>query len=229
MADDTVLEVEAREGAGKGAARATRRRGKVPAVLYGAHQPPALLAVDPALVQREIRRPGWRARVYALALGGEKTRALIRDVQFHPVSEAIEHVDFQRLAQGEKLRVGVGVRFVNEGRCPGIKRGGVLNVVRHTVECYCDPDNVPAFFEADLSTLDINDNLRFSQLGGTAGIRPVIASRDFVIVTIAPPTKATEAVAATAAEAAAPSAAPAAAAAPATAAPAAPAKSPAKK
>ena len=220
MADDTVFEVEAREGAGKGAARATRRRGKVPAVLYGAHQAPSLLAVDPALVQREIRRPGWRSRVYSLSVSGESVRALLRDVQIHPVSDAVEHVDFQRLALGEKVRVGVAVRFVNEGRCPGIKRGGVLNVVRHSVECFCDPDNVPAYFEADLGALNINDNVRWSNLRGTEGIRPVISGRDFVVVTIAPPTKAAETVAAESAEAAVPGTAPAAAA---------PARGPARK
>ena len=229
MASDTILEAEARERAGKGAARATRRQGRVPAVIYGAHQPPTLIALEPRAVLREIHRAGWRSRVYDIKLGSDSTRVLFRDVQFHPVTEALEHVDFQRLAAGEKLRVAVAVRFLNEAASPGLKRGGVLNVIRHAVECYCDPDHVPAFFGADLAALDINDNVRWSDLKGTEGIRPTIIDRDFVIVTVAPPTKVAEAVVAEGVAAAAPAAAAVAAAPAAAAVAAAPAKAPAKK
>ena len=113
----------------------------------------------------------------------------MRDVQFHPVSDKPEHVDFQRLAAGEPIRVAVAVAFVNEATSPGLKRGGVLNVVRHSVEVMCDPDSVPEHFEADLGALDINDNIRFSDLTGTEGAKPTIADRDFVIATVAAPTK----------------------------------------
>lgn len=229
MANDTILEAEARERAGKGAARATRRQGRVPAVIYGAHQPPTLIALEPRAVLREIHRAGWRSRVYDIKLGSDSTRVLFRDVQFHPVTEALEHVDFQRLAAGEKLRVAVAVRFLNEAASPGLKRGGVLNVIRHAVECYCDPDHVPAFFGADLAALDINDNVRWSDLKGTEGIRPTIIDRDFVIVTVAPPTKVAEAAVAEGVAAAAPAAAAVAAAPAAAAVAAAPAKAPAKK
>ena len=228
MASFTTLEAEARERAGKGAARATRRQGKVPAVIYGARQAPTLIALEPRAVLREIHSAGWRSRLYDLKVGGESTRALIRDVQFHPVTDAVEHVDFQRLALGEKVRVAVAVQFLNEATSPGLKRGGVLNVVRHSVECFCDPENVPAHFDADLGGLDINDTVRWHHLTGTEGIRPTIIDRDFVIATVAAPTKITEVVAA---EGAAPAAAaPAkAAAAPAKAAAKAPAKPAAKK
>jgi large subunit ribosomal protein L25 len=192
-----------------------------------------MIALEPGMVLREIHRAGWRSRVYDIKLGGESTRVLFRDVQFHPVTEAIEHVDFQRLAAGEKVRVAVAVQFLNEAISPGLKRGGVLNIVRHAVECYCDPDNVPASFGADLGALDINDNVRWSDLKGTEGIRPTIIDRDFVVVTVAAPTKVAEAVVAEGATAAAPAAA-AAAAAPAAAAAApvkaaGPAKAPTKK
>jgi large subunit ribosomal protein L25 len=124
-------------------------------------------------------------------------------------------VDFQRLAPGEKIHVAVAVVFQNEGISPGLKRGGVLNVVRHTVEVYVDPDHIPEKFEADLGTLDINDNVRWSNLKGTEHTRPTIGDRDFVIATVAPPTKMQEAPAEqAAAAAAAPAAAPAAKAAP---------------
>ena len=202
MANFTTIEAEARERAGKGAARATRRQGKVPGVIYGAKQAPTLVALDPRAVMREIHHSGWRSRLYEVKVGGESVRALIRDVQFHKVTDQPEHIDFQRLATGERIRVAVAVVFHNDVTSVGLKRGGVLNVVRHAVECLCDPDNVPAHFDADLAALDINDNIRWSNLTGTEGIRPTIGDRDFVIATIAPPTKSQEAPAAEGAAAA---------------------------
>ena len=214
MANFVTIEAEARERAGKGAARATRRQGRVPAVIYGARQAPTLISLDPRAVLREVHSSGWRSRLFEVKVGAETTRALIRDVQFHPVTDKPEHVDFQRLAAGEKIRVAVTVVFLNEGTSKGLKRGGVLNVVRHAVECYCDPENVPAHFEADLQDLDINDTVRWSHLKGTEGIRPTIIDRDFVIASVAAPTKMTEPTAeATAAAATPAAAAPAAAAA----------------
>ena len=192
MASFTTIEAEARELAGKGAARATRRAGKVPAVIYGAKQAPTLIALDPREVVRELVRGGWRSRLYEVKVGTASTRALIRDVQFHPVSDKPEHVDFQRLAAGEPIRVSVAVTFLNEAISIGLKRGGVLNVVRHSVEVLCDPDHVPEHFEADLGPLDINDNVRFSDLKGAGEARPTIADRDFVIATVAAPTKSAE-------------------------------------
>ncbi len=189
MANFVTIEAEARPRAGKGAARATRRAGKVPAVIYGARQAPTLIALEPRVVLREIQQSGWRSRLFEIKLDGEATRALIRDVQHHPVTDAPEHVDFQRLAAGETIRVAVAVHFENEGLSPGLKRGGVLNVVRHSVEVYCDPDSIPERFEADLGPLEINDNVRWHDLRGTEGTRPMIADRDFVVATVAPPTK----------------------------------------
>lgn len=192
MANFTTIEAEARARAGKGAARATRRTGKVPGVIYGAKQTPDLIALDPRVVLREIRHSGWRSRLYEIKVNGQTTRALFRDVQFHPVTDQPEHVDFQRLAPGEKIRVAVAVQFHNEGISPGLKKGGVLNVVRHAVECLVDPDNVPAHFDADLAELDIGDNVRWHNLKGADGIQPTILGRDFVIATVAPPTKGAE-------------------------------------
>ena len=192
MASFTAIKAEVRELAGKGAARATRRAGKIPAVIYGAKQEPSLIALDPREVMRELVRGGWRSRLFEVQLAGVTQRALMREVQFHPVSDKPEHVDFQRLAAGEPIRVAVAVTFLNEATSPGLKRGGVLNVVRHTVEVMCDPDQVPEHFEADLGALDINDNVRFSDLTGTEGAKPTIADRDFVVATVAAPTKMAE-------------------------------------
>ncbi len=228
MANFVTIEAEARTRAGKGAARATRRAGRVPAVLYGAKQAPSLISLEPRTVLRELQKGGWRSRLFELKVAGETHRALMRDVQFHPVTDKPEHVDFQRLAAGEQIRVSVAVHYLNDTTSPGLKKGGVLNVVRHTIEVWADPETVPPFFEADLGTLDIADNIRWHDLKGTGDLRPTSKETDFVVATIAPPTKSQEAAPA---EGAAPAAAPAKGKAPAkaAAAPAKPAAAPPKK
>jgi large subunit ribosomal protein L25 len=203
MANFEAIEASARSRAGKGVARATRREGKVPAVIYGAKQEPTLISLDPRAVMRELKRGGWRSRLYEIQLGTDKTRALMRDVQFHPVTDQPEHVDFQRLVAGEPVKVGVVVHFLNEAVSPGLKRGGVLNVVRHKVEVLVDPDHIPERFEVDLTAFDINDSIRWHDLKGSEHCTPVIAGRDFVIATIAPPLVTAEQLAADAAAAAA--------------------------
>lgn len=188
MANVVAIEAESRPRAGKGAARATRRAGKVPAVIYGGHQEPNLIALDPRVVIRELHKGGWQSRQYEIKVGDQPIRALIRGVQFHPVNDTPEHVDFQRLISGEPIRVTVPVHFEGEAVSPGLKRGGSLNVVLHQVETMCDPDNIPDQFVADLSSKDFNDNVRWHDLKGTAGARPVLA-QDFVVATVAPPTR----------------------------------------
>ena len=192
MANIVTIEAEARERAGKGAARASRRAGMVPAVIYGAKQTPTLIQLDPRIIVRELTRGGWKSRLYEVNVAGAPSRALMREVQFHPVSDKAIHVDFQRLAAGERIRVSVTVQFQNEATSPGLKKGGVLNVVRHAVEVLADPDSVPDFFQADMAALDINDNVRFSDLTGTENVTPVVTGRDFVIATVAAPTKGIE-------------------------------------
>jgi large subunit ribosomal protein L25 len=188
MANVVAIEAEVRAQSGKGAARATRRAGKVPAVIYGGKQEPSLIALDPRVVLRELQRAGWQSRLYEIQSGAEPVRALIRGVQYHPVTDAPEHVDFQRLVAGQRIKVSVPVHFENDGISPGIKRGAVLNVVRHTVEVYCDADNIPEQFTADLGPLDFNDNVRWHDLKGVENVKPVI-DRDFVVATVVPPTK----------------------------------------
>jgi large subunit ribosomal protein L25 len=195
MANVVAIEAETRARAGKGAARATRRAGKVPGVIYGGKQEPDLIALDPRIVARELQRAGWQSRLYELQTGAGAVRALIRGVQFHPVSDNPVHVDFQRLVAGERIKVRVPVHFENDGICPGLKRGGVLNVVRHAVDIYCDADHIPDQFTADLAPLDFNDNVRWHDLKGTEHTKATI-DRDFVIATVVPPTKVEESAAA---------------------------------
>ena len=216
MVQTTRIEALPREQAGKGAARATRRAGKVPAVIYGAKQDATLIALDPRDVVKELQKGGWQSQLYEVSVqGGAAERTLMREVQFHPVTDRPLHVDFQRLAPGQLIRVRVPVSFANEGTCPGIKAGGVLNVVRRDVEVMADPDNVPEGFEIDLAEANLGDSLRWSAVRDTFGTKAAL-DRDFVVATIAAPTVQEEE---------APPPAPAAPAAPAKAA----AKAPAKK
>jgi large subunit ribosomal protein L25 len=184
----TTIEASVRAKAGKGAARATRRDGMVPGVIYGAKQDATLISLDPRVVLRELVKTGWRSRLYEISAGEAPVRALMREVQLHPVSDRPIHVDFQRLAPGEHIKVAVQVVFTGEESSVGIKRGGVLNVVRHTIEVSVDPDHIPANFTVDLTNLDINDNVRWSDIKQTEQVTPVIADRDFVIATVAAPT-----------------------------------------
>lgn len=197
MTNFTTIEASVRARAGKGAARATRRDGLVPGVIYGAKQESSLIALDPRVVLRELVKTGWRSRLYEISTGEAPVRALMREVQLHPVSDRPIHVDFQRLAPGERIRVAVPVVFSGEESSAGIKRGGVLNVVRHSIEVAVDPDHIPAGFAVDLSTLDINDNVRWSDIvrsgAATDAVTPVIADRDFVVATVAAPTVVAEA------------------------------------
>ncbi|NVN11400.1 50S ribosomal protein L25/general stress protein Ctc [Nguyenibacter vanlangensis] len=187
MTQFTKLEASSRAKAGKGAARATRRDGQVPAVIYGAKQEAVLIALDPRLVMREMHKAGWRSRVYDVTVDGTSTHALMREIQLHPVSDQPIHVDFQRLAAGERVHVEVQIVFTGEDKAPGIKRGGVLNIVRHTVDVSVDPANIPSSFTVDLSQLDIHGNVRWDDLQGTENATPVLQIPNFVIATIAAP------------------------------------------
>ena len=192
MATVITIEAEARERAGKGAARATRRAGMVPAVIYGAKEPPTICQLDPRIIMRELHRSGWRSRPYVVNVGGEQVRALMREVQFHPVNDRPIHVDFQRLARGEQIRMAVALHFEGEGTSPGIKRGGLLNIVRHTVEVMADPDRVPEVFTADISGLDINGTIQWSDLQGTEGVQPIGTTEGVTLASITPPTVSAE-------------------------------------
>ncbi|MCU0889867.1 MAG: 50S ribosomal protein L25/general stress protein Ctc [Rubritepida sp.] len=189
MVQTIRIEAAARGRAGKGAARATRREGLVPGVVYGAKQEATLVAFDPRDIMKELHKGGWQSHLYEVAVkDGPTERALMRDVQFDPVSDRPLHVDFQRLAPGARIRVKVAVAFLHEDSCPGLKAGGVLNVVRRELEVLAEPESVPERFEIDLAEAKIGDSLRWSAVKETFGAKPVIANRDFVVATLAPPT-----------------------------------------
>ncbi len=194
MVQTVRIEAVARERAGKGAARATRRGGLVPAVVYGAKQEATLIALDPRDVIKELTKGGWQSHLFEVAVkDGPTERTIMRDVQFDPVTDRPIHVDFQRVAPGARIRVRVPVVFLHEDTSPGIKAGGVLNVVRREVEVLAEPDKVPEKFEIDLAEAKIGDSLRWSSIKDHFGARPGIVGRDFMVASIAAPTVEAEA------------------------------------
>jgi len=187
MAELITIRAEARDRAGKGAARATRRDGRVPGVLYGDKKPPVLIAVDPQELDREVNKPGFFARLLNIEVDGGKERALPRDVQFHPVSDRPLHVDFMRVGAGARIAVAIPVRVVDSEKSPGIKRGGIVNLVRHEIELYCNADAIPERIDVSLDGLEIGGSVHISRVKLPEGTKPTIA-RDFTVATVAAPT-----------------------------------------
>ena len=164
------LEAVARDRAGKGAARAVRRQGQIPAVIYGAGQPPESIAVDLIRTRTLIYAGGFKTTVFEISIGGKKVRAIPRDFQLDPVTSVQLHVDFLRVVQGQTVVVDVPVHFVNEDAAPGIKqRGGTLNVSLHTVSLDVAPDQIPDAIEVDLTGREIGDVIHASDLKLPAG------------------------------------------------------------
>jgi large subunit ribosomal protein L25 len=201
MVQTVRIEAVARERAGKGAARATRRGGLVPGVVYGAKQEATLIALDPRVIIKELTKGGWQSHLYEVVVtDGPTERTIMRDVQFDPVTDRPIHVDFQRLAPGARIRIRVPVVFLNEETSPGLKAGGMLNVVRREVEVLAEPDKVPEKLEIDLGAAKIGDNLRWSSIKDHFGARPGIVGRDFMVASIAAPIVEAEAAPVAAAE-----------------------------
>jgi large subunit ribosomal protein L25 len=185
MAESIELKATARPRVGKGAARVMRKEGRVPAVIYGDKQPPEPIA----LAYQDLLKPYNSGRflqtVYTIDVAGRKARVIPRDVQVDPVMDFMTHVDFQRVGKDGVIRVAIPVEFVNQATSPGLKRGGVLNIVRHEVELYCPVDRIPHHIEVNLDGLEIGASVHISAVKLPADTKPVIQSRDFTIATIA--------------------------------------------
>jgi large subunit ribosomal protein L25 len=179
------LKAEAREQVGKGSARAVRRNGKVPAVIYGDKQPPLAIALSYKDVYYKIHGGGFLTTVATIDVDGKKIQVLPKDYQLDPVKDFPLHVDFLRVGKNTEVNVNVPVHFINEEKSPGIKRGGVLNIVRHEVEFHCPANAIPDSITVDLAGTEIGESIHISAVTLPAGVRPVISDRDFTIATIA--------------------------------------------
>ena len=196
------LSAEPRLRAGKGPARATRRAGRVPAIVYGNNEEPALISLDPRELARALAKPSFFVTLVDIGVDGSTHRTLPRDVQYHPVSDAAIHVDFMRVGAGAQVTVTVPVAFINHERSSGLRRGGILNIVRHGIEVVCSVDNIPDRLVVDLDGLEIGDSIHIGAVSVPAGVRPVIQDRDFTIASIAASSAVREEAAAAAATAA---------------------------
>ncbi len=193
MSQTYELKAEVRERAGKGAARAVRRQGKVPAVIYGDKKPPIPISLPAQEMTLRLHAGGFLTTVGSIDIDGNKVRVIAKDYQLDPVRDFLMHVDFYRVAKGATLTLEIPVNFINDEESPGLKRGGVLNVVRHTVELVVPADSIPDVLVADLTGLDIGDGIHISDITLPEGVVPTITDRDFTIATIAAPAGLTEA------------------------------------
>jgi len=218
MATVREMKATARARAGKGAARTERRAGRVPGVIYGDNQPPVTISIDHEELRRRIYAGHFLTTIYELDLDGTKHRVIPRDFQLDPVKDLPVHVDFLRLGVGAQIRVRIPVHVLNADQSPGVKRGGAVNLVTHTVEVQCSADAIPESIDVDISALEINYSKHLNEIELPAHVR-VIGRPDQTLVTIVPPSGYAEELKA-AAEAAAAAAATAAAAAAAGVAPA---------
>jgi large subunit ribosomal protein L25 len=231
MAETTKVVAKMRSRAGKGGARSSRRDGLIPAVIYGDKQAPVMIAVDPKSIERELHKEGFFNHRMEIDVEGTGYSVLPRDLQVDPVTDRPLHLDFLRIGPDSIITVQVPVHFRNEAAAPGIKRGGVLNIVLHEITVRTKPASIPEYFEVDLTGLEIGHSIHLSTLNIPAGVRLVSRDKNATVASIAAPTVVREAAAQAATDASAPAAegaaAPAAGAAPAAAAPAASAKAPA--
>jgi large subunit ribosomal protein L25 len=207
MAETTKVVAKKRDRAGKGGARSSRRDGLIPAVIYGDKQAPVMIAVEPKSVEKVIHREGFFNHAIKIDVEGTTIDALPRDVQVDPVTDKPLHLDFLRIGPDSIITVQVPVHFRNEAAAPGIKRGGVLNIVMHEITVRTKPDMIPELFEVDLTGLEIGHSIHLSALNVPEGVRVVTRDKNPTVASIAAPTVVREAAAQAAAEATAPAAA----------------------
>ncbi|KHL26021.1 50S ribosomal protein L25 [Croceibacterium mercuriale] len=187
MSDALNLPAELRERAGKGASRELRRNGRVPAVIYGGNEEPTTIHVEEKLLYRQLMTGHFMNSIIMVEVDGKSLRTLPKDVALHPVSGRPLHVDFLRLARDATITVSVPVVFANEEESPGLKRGGVLNIVRHELELVCDADKIPSEIVIDVTGVEVGDSIHISAVSLPEGSVSAITDRDFTIATVVAP------------------------------------------
>lgn len=187
MSETLNLPAEARDRVGKGASRALRRDGRVPAVVYGGNEEPLSVHVEEKELVRQLMTGHFFNSIVEIEVNGATVRTLPKDVAFHPVNDRPLHADFLRLSADAKVHVEVPVLFINEAASPGLKKGGVLNIVRHELELVCEPSLIPDDIEIDVTGLEVGASIHISHVKLPAGVTPAITDRDFTIATIVAP------------------------------------------
>ena len=187
MSEALTLPAELRERAGKGASRELRRQGRVPAVIYGGKEEPTAIHIEERVLRRQLGTGHFMNSIVMVEVSGKPVRAIPKDVAMHPVSDRPVHVDFLRLSKDAKIQVAVPVVFANEEASPGLKKGGVLNVVRHELELVCESDKIPDDIQIDVTGLEVGDSIHISNVNLPEGSVSAITDRDFTIATIVAP------------------------------------------
>ncbi|UAB77111.1 50S ribosomal protein L25/general stress protein Ctc [Erythrobacter sp. SCSIO 43205] len=187
MSDALNLPAERRERAGKGASRALRREGRVPAVIYGGKEEPEMIHVEEKELVRLLMTGHFMNSIVQVEVGGQTVRTLPKDVALHPVTDRPTHADFYRLSKDAKVDVSIPVVFVDEKDAPGLTKGGVLNIVRHELELVCDADKIPGEIEISVAGKDVGDSIHISDVKLPAGSESAITDRDFTIATLVAP------------------------------------------
>jgi large subunit ribosomal protein L25 len=188
MSDASSIAAAARDRVGKGAARAARRQGQVPGVIYGDNKPATPIAFEPRILSAEMNRSGFRTRLYDVQVGKATERCLFRDVQTDPVTDRPIHVDLMRVSATSRIHVRVPVHFSGQEKSPGIKRGGVLNVVNHEIEVVCLASAIPEYLAVDVSTLDIGHSVHMTEVTLPEGVTPATHFKTVTVATVAAPT-----------------------------------------
>jgi large subunit ribosomal protein L25 len=188
VADTTMINGNLRNSTGKGSARAARRAGRIPAIIFGNKKETISIDIEEREYKKLMNQSGIFSRLLDLSVDGKSNIVLTRDIQFHPVSENPLHVDFLRIGKGSNINVSIPVSFINEELSPGLKTGGVLNTVRFELELECPADNIPEKIEVNLEGLVVGDSIKISSINLPDGVSPTITDRDFTIATIAAPT-----------------------------------------
>jgi large subunit ribosomal protein L25 len=187
MSDTLTLPAETRERAGKGASRALRRDGRVPAVVYGGKEEPLAVHVEEKELRRQLGTGHFFNSVVEVEVGGKKVLTLPKDVAFHPVTDRPLHVDFLRVSKNAKVHVNVPVVFANEEASPGLKKGGVLNIVHHSLDLICEADKIPDDIVIDVTGLDVGDSIHIESIKLPAGVEDGSHEKDLTIATIVAP------------------------------------------
>ncbi|MBO9425580.1 MULTISPECIES: 50S ribosomal protein L25/general stress protein Ctc [Stappiaceae] len=187
MASSYELKASARDRVGKGAARALRREGLLPAVIYGDKKPALPITIPVKETTLTLHKGGFLINIGTIDIDGEKHQVIAKDFQLHPVRDDVLHVDFLRVSGNTTLTVDIPVTFINEETCPGLKKGGMLNVVRHTVELIVPANAIPETLVFDLAKVEIGDTLHISATTLPEGAQPTITDRDFTVATLAAP------------------------------------------
>jgi large subunit ribosomal protein L25 len=187
MANSAELKAQARNGVGKGAARELRRQGLIPAVIYGDKKPPVPVTITFKDAMKRIYDGGFLSHVITLDVDGEKHRVIPRDYQLDPVKDRALHVDFLRIGAGSRINVQVHVSFINEELSPGLKRGGVLNIVHHTLDLSCPAESIPDSIVVDLTGLDVGDSVHIDAITLPEGVQSHSHEADLTIATIVAP------------------------------------------